>query len=241
MKKIVVGIFGLALMTLGVGGVFAEELENGNYKNSNDVVIDGSKYDRLCEIYSENFVEYLTQEEYDNIKNNDLNDIEVDEYIDYDLARGSTYSTSYKTIKLIKSGQYVTLILAWAQVPAIRSYDVLAVRLSSGVSISGTPTFKQIYYSDGTKSSSIGTKKSFSNGYGVSYLLAIGTSLEGYLNFYVTGSGTVYGAYQHAVENVTLANSTNYTISAAGLGGVIKFASSVEGYYDRMTGVNISV
>lgn len=242
MKKIVVGIFGLALMMLGVGGVFAEELENGDYKNSNDVVIDGSKYDRLCEIYSKNFVEYLTQDEYDNIKDKDLNNVIIEETKDYDLARGSSYSTSYKGIRLINNSGYVTLMLTWTKIPSIRSYDVLAIRISSGVSISGTPYFRQIYTDGSTsKVSTIGTKKSFSNGYGASYLLALGTDLQSCLSFNITGSGTVYGAYQHAVENVTLANSTNYTISAAGLGGVIKFASSVEGYYDRMTGVNISV
>lgn len=240
MKKFFVGIFGLALITLGAGGVFAEELSDGNYKNSNDVIIDGSKYDKLCEIYSENFIEFLTQEEYDNIKDKDLDNVTVEETIDYNLARGASYSTSYKSIKLINNGGYITLMLDWLQMPSVRSYDVLAVRLSS-TSISGTPSFKQVYYNSGTYTSTTGSRQSFSNGYGVSFLLALGTSLESYLSFYVTESGTVYGAYQHATSSVTLANSKNYTISSSGYGGVINFASSVADYYDHMSGVSLAV
>jgi hypothetical protein len=51
----------------------------------------------------------------------------------------------------------------------------------------------------------------------------------------------VYGSYQHAITNVSLLQSQSYVISAAGLGYVFNFATSIEDYYDGMGGVDISL
>lgn len=59
--------------------------------------------------------------------------------------------------------------------------------------------------------------------------------------FRVETGGTVYGSYQHATANISLANSKKYTISRTGYGGVFLFNSPVRSYYDAMGGVNISV
>ena len=51
-----------------------------------------------------------------------------------------------------------------------------------------------------------------------------------------TSFGTyVYGTYQHATTNVSLATSKSYTISSSGLGGVLNHSYS--SYYGGMQGV----
>lgn len=44
--------------------------------------------------------------------------------------------------------------------------------------------------------------------------------------FKVSKGGTVYASYQHAMRNIFLADSKNYTLSKAGYGEVFKFAGT---------------
>lgn len=44
----------------------------------------------------------------------------------------------------------------------------------------------------------------------------------------VSGSGTIYGSYQHASTTATLEESKKYTISHLGYGKVIKFNDNVK-------------
>ena len=55
-----------------------------------------------------------------------------------------------------------------------------------------------------------------------------------------SSSGTVYGAYEHAVDEVTLAQSKSYGISSVGQGKVINFIDSVWNHYDDMQGVDMT-
>lgn len=49
---------------------------------------------------------------------------------------------------------------------------------------------------------------------------------------------SVYGSYQHAKTNVTLATSQSYILSSSGLGGVIAFnTNTIRNYYDGKRGV----
>ena len=50
-----------------------------------------------------------------------------------------------------------------------------------------------------------------------------------------------YGSYQHAIANLTLLDSQSYIISQNGLGYVFNFATSVDDYYDGMSGVDITL
>lgn len=112
----------------------------------------------------------------------------------------------------------------------------------SGVTLNGTFTFKQTYVLNGLyKVTFNGNNKTLSNGFRSSALLQTGSSQEYSLTFMVSGSGTVYGTYQHAVSSVTLNQSKDYTISSFGLGKVLDFSSSVKDKYDRMTGVDLAV
>ena len=51
---------------------------------------------------------------------------------------------------------------------------------------------------------------------------------------------TVYGSYQHSVDDISLAKSKKYTISASGMGKVIKFNSSVASSYDDTPGLVVT-
>ena len=155
--------------------------------------------------------------------------------------RGSYFSSNAKSVYLIKNGNYITMIGTWKAIPNIKSYDVIAVRFQ-GVTLNGGYTFRQTYVSGGSFHVIYnGNNQTFYNGIGSSALLQNGSSQEYSLTFRVNGSGTVYGSYQHATTHVSLNQSKNYTISSSGLGGVIKFAGSLNNYYDGMPGVSIGV
>ena len=83
--------------------------------------------------------------------------------------------------------------------------------------------------------------KTFNNGFGSSALLQYGSDNEYSLTFRVSGSGTVYGTYQHAKSTVSLEESKTYVIGAGGYGNVVVFGSNVASRYDQMPGVDISV
>ena len=164
-----------------------------------------------------------------------------------------TYSENYKKITLSSVFGGSTYLFSasaeWKYMPTVRSYDVIGMRFNNVAmytdSQDGLQIFKQVgsdhyenlsYAPDGANTS---IQK---NGFGVSMNLVNNDidSLE--LNITAIGmvSGSnpqVWASYQHAARNVTQAQSKNYTISAAGYGGVINFNPSVEIYYDGMYGV----
>ncbi len=140
--------------------------------------------------------------------------------------------------------------MQWTAVPNVKSYDVLALR-TEGVnfnmsSLSGT----QSYLKDGS-SGAVGylyttqNTKMFNNGVGISMNLVDGATnfmLSMSVIYNITGSYPhVYGSYQHATNNVSLAQSQKYSLSKSGYGGVILFDSSVKGYYDQMNGVDVAL
>lgn len=113
-----------------------------------------------------------------------------------------------------------------------------------GVSLNGNISTSQYYKKSGTTYIDNGKNiQTYSNGFGVSFLLPTGaiSSLEEVVEFRYSGSGRIYGSYQHAQKSVTLANSKKYTISAYGYGNVLNFDSSVKDSYDAMGGVDLSV
>lgn len=215
------------------------------YTTQNGIIMERSLYNELCSIYSEGFIETLTLGEFNNMANNNLDDIKKETYDENILPLivpyGTYYSTNSKSVSLIKNGNYVTLLGSWKVKPTVNSYDVIGIRLS-GLKLNGAFTFKQTYVSDGSyKVIYNGNNKTFSNGFGSSALLQIGSNQEYSLTFMVSGSGTIYGTYQHAVSSITLNQSKDYIISSAGLGNVLDFSSSVKDKYDRMTGVDLTV
>ena len=237
MKKLFVIAF-LSLMCVLPFGVHAQEVTT--HTTLRGVTVEKTLYDKMVNVYSEHYVETLSQEEFDNLSANIDSAVKV-EYTPEDVSRGSYFASSYKSVQLVKSGDYITLIGSWFAVPNVHSFDVIAVRLS-GCSLNGGFVFKQTYISSGNLYYvTNGTNQTFSNGFGSSALLQYGTDNEYTLTFKVSGSGTVYGTYQHATQTVSLNDSLNYIIGANGYGNVLVFGNSIALKYDQMNGVNISV
>lgn len=238
MKKIFAIVF-LSIMCIIPFGVNAEEITT--HTTLRGVTVDKTLYDKMINVYSEHYVETLSEEEFNNLSANIDTAVKVEYVVPDDVTRGSYFASGAKAVRLVKSGDYVTLTGSWSVVPSVHSYDVIAIRLS-GCTLNGTFAFKQTYVSGGqVYVVTNGTNKTFSNGFGSSALLQYGTNNEYSLTFRVSGSGTVYGTYQHAAQSVSLNDSLNYIIGANGYGNVIVFGNSVALKYDQMNGVNLAV
>ena len=170
--------------------------------------------------------------------------------------RATYHQTTYKNIEItaVDAGNNVYLMdltTLWLISPAIKSYDVIAMRTDDATVIEGSQQGTQGYiYKNGTTGyidySYNGTNmKRASNGFGISMnLLDAAHRYECFITARVRATtewAEVYGSYQHAATNVTLAQSQAYTISHNGYGKVINFATAVQNHYDGMQGVSIKL
>lgn len=183
-----------------------------------------------------------------NLTNNEsvTNEINVYEYEQESniMTLGTSVITEYKKLAITTSNNIVNLTLEWKNMPKYRSYDVIAIRgenvnfNTSG--ILGTQFYNNdnINYTSQTKNTKV-----YSNGVGISMNLVDNASsytLELKASYTKTNANAkIYGSYQHAQTNVTLAQSQKYTISSNGYGSVVQFDSDVKKYYDGMNGVSI--
>lgn len=172
-------------------------------------------------------------------------------------SRASVHTTSYKNIQITAAGTgvvnryYIDLTNVWLINPYIKSYDVIAMRTDDATIVEGTQEGYQFYdKSDGTStyvsySNGGNNMVKASNGFGISMnLVDAGSNFDCEISatvFATTEWATMYGSYQHAAANVTLAQSKSYTISHNGYGEVINFATGIEGTYDGMQGVSIAL
>lgn len=171
--------------------------------------------------------------------------------------RGASYTTTYKNIQIsatptgTKNRYSIELTNLWLKSPYIKSYDVIAIRTDDATVLEGTQNGVQSYiYTNGSVGyvyySNGGTNMvKASNGFGISMnLVDAANTFECDIEATVTATtrwATVYGSYQHAATNVTLAQSKSYTISHNGYGEVINFATAVQNDYDGMQGVSIAL
>ena len=169
----------------------------------------------------------------------------------------ATHETSYKRITIIDTSfnsssdvHRVMVYTQWLVTPATKSFDVTAMRVDGGYIIDGTQDGTQTYWKDGSYDyinyGWNGTNiRKFDHGFGISMNLVNGASYfetDISADIKITSSNAeAFGTYQHAVTDLTLDQSQSYTISHNGLGGVLNFTNSVYNYYDRMTGVSISL
>lgn len=169
--------------------------------------------------------------------------------------RGSTWQTSSKklvieVIQVDGSTKKVRLTNRWLKLPKVRSYDVMALRVTDtsndfkpGFSAVQQYDGKEIKYSqNGDNVRQPGSFLSY-RGIGVSMNIvdSVSSSLSNTMAITILNRNdktTVYGTYQHATSKVTLAQSKDYDITAGGLGNVLKFSSSVASKYDGMQGVS---
>lgn len=203
-----------------------------------------SKYFKTTQTTNGTITTEINQEEADNASKNNS-------------TRGASYSTTYKNIQILatpaNSDNYYLLLLSnvWLKSPYIKSYDVIAMRTDDASIMEGTQRGTQDYvYKNGSYDtvyySNNGTNMvKASNGFGISMnLVDAANTYQCTIEATVqakTEWATVYGSYQHAATDVTLAQSKSYVISHNGYGKVINFATAVQNDYDGMQGVSIKL
>lgn len=170
--------------------------------------------------------------------------------------RGYDYiETTYKKIALYVSPEGpsadCTITCIWKAIPSTRSFDVIGIRFQNYNVTHGSQIGQQIYKKTGSSDyssvvySATGTNiNRQDNGYGISMnivndsinYLELTTSTSAVMG---TGTIAVYAAYQHATSSLTLAQSKNYTLGAAGLGNVFIYPYSISQHYDGTGGVQV--
>ena len=119
----------------------------------------------------------------------------------------------------------------------------MAFRKNTSVSMSNYYSFRQYYMANNElQLSSEKYGQNFDNGVGATFKVQNGTDHQMELSMDFTGSGRVYGSYQHASNSrATLADAMDYTLSGSGFGGVILFNEAIESKFDGMGGVYLTL
>lgn len=212
------------------------------YVNKNNVMMSEVEYNNIARIHGDYFVDEITLEIFEENKEYYSNPnvvIETSESEDVYLPRSTIFESSFKSIKITKtststSANLIVVTADWKQMPKIKSYDVIGVRL---VNTSFANNITTMAFFDGKSYSPAGTNQ-FNSGYGASIkLIECNNSIKIQQVFKAYAGGTVYASYQHSVKNISLADSKNFTISANGLGSVFKFNNN--NLFDQMSGVRI--
>lgn len=249
MKKGLLLLVASLVSFASINSVAAEETTSDTITNQSGVVIPIEKYNALKSIYSDNFMNYMTQEEYNIIKDKDLSKVVIKEITDANLNSSTStiateHTTSSKGLRIINNDGFVTMTLTWYKVPTIKKWDVMAFRKNTSVNISNYYLFRQYYLSTDNESK-LSTEKygqNFDNGVGATFKVQNGSGHEMELSADFTGSGRVYGSYQHASNSkATLADAMDYTLSGSGFGGVILFNEAIESKFDGMGGVYLTL
>ena len=214
------------------------------FTNSNGVNLSESEYNFVSDVFWEGFQEIMTIEDYNKIFDDDLigKEIVKKTYTKYipNNTRGTTVTTPQVQLTITKvcnTNCLITTTARWLALANIRSYDVIGAYLQN-TSLVSTVTTRAVTTSASQSSNSI---KNTSNGFGVSIKSPSGSNLTINQYYSVSLGGHVYASYQHAIRNITLTNSQQYTISRSGYGGVFLFNSPYNSYYDNMSGVDITV
>ena len=214
------------------------------FVNQNNVEFTKEEYDFISYMFWDGAQENMDLDDYNNFINSDIMNGDLDSNIYYDipLTRATSIEEANKTLKIVKSCSsncFVSVTLTWKKFPTVKSYDVIGAYLD-GTSLVNNPATS--ITTNGTITTTYKDIKKSNNGFGVSVKLpTYGTSMIINQSFRVNKGGTVYASYQHAIKNISLSNSQNYTFSRSGYGGVFKFSGTALTTYDKMKGVSISL
>ncbi len=254
MKRRVLFMIVLILSIFMIDKNIVNAKENVYYTTPKGIELTEEEYKFLTTFYWDNYVNIMTEEQYEDFVNSDLLERELKVVSnDEDLfvnngnmcsPKSTSHSTAYKRIQIgaaCSSDCVISLVATWFVDPAVRSYDVIGTFLS-GVSLVsqsyGTVSNSTTtYYYDNFKT----VNGSNYSGLGNSVLLPSGSYLVVNQIFVTTTGGHIYGSYQHAIQTVSLSTSKNYNFSLSGYGNVFAFYGSAYGKYDGMAGVDIAV
>ena len=222
--------------------------ENVYYITPTGIELTEEEYKFLTTFYWDSYVDQMTKEQYDEFANSDLLERELitasTEDSNMCSPKSPIHSTPSKTLKISAACSYnctVSIVNTWTSNPTIRSYDVIGAYLSGVSVISSTyatvNNTNNIYYFNNL----VTDVGSGYEGFGNSVLLPSGSNLVVNQILTTTTGGHIFGSYQHAVQNVSLATSQLYSFSLGGYGNVFLFYGNAVGKYDGMAGVDIAV
>ena len=246
-KRMMVLFVGLFVFMFGI----VTNAKETYYVNDNGVEMSQYEYVFLQNFYFDRFPEHITQEQFDELKANDLFNGTVERVTyeepssssddDSNGSRSPTHDTSAKLLVITKScGTTCTVSLqaTWHYSPTIRSYDDI------GFYFFGSSMSSHLF----TAVSSTTEYQTFSNiktgtyGWGNTVKLPqTGSNVVVLSTVIMNTGGHLYGSYQHAVQNTTLNVAKDYTFALGGYGHVFLFGNSATNVYDGMGGVDIAL
>ncbi|MGN0414647.1 MAG: hypothetical protein ACI4FX_04055 [Agathobacter sp.] len=218
------------------------------YVMTTSQIVDGE-----AQIINEEFLSEKEMQDQLNLRNVSLEKGGVSTWSYDDRTASRTTSMKQLTMNMydVQAQVYkVSLTCKWLTLPQTRSYDVIAFRPGTsftpnslgssnmnGYQIYDGNTITYNYTSSNFKTSTSGVGLSVNLKNDVSKSLSVKLDVA-----FASGNDpfTVYGAYEHAVQDVTLAQSQKYSISSGGMGKVIAFNSSVADYYDNTQGLKVT-
>lgn len=242
-NKSMIALLIILSMFLSLKNVSAQNISY--YENQNGIVVSQKEYQFIKDFYDEGYFSKMTKDDYNWIKDLNINNSEVEIKSVYDtniMPTGTSYTQYGKKVTIAKSCTSNCIIVVkctWNSTPNVKSYDVIGARLSGTSLVSDVITTK-ITSSSGTEYSN--DLYRLTNGFGVSVKLpSVGTINSIEQKYTVSKKGTVYASYQHATSSISLATSKLYTISSSGYGRVFGFYGAASNVFDEMEGVDITL
>ena len=232
--------------------VFALNYEDIDYyTNDNGITLTQKEFDFVNEFYGEDYFNNMTQEDYDWITDLNINttDVEIETYHNIGNINSSnngrrkstSHATNYKKISIAKSCSDICTVVTnvqWYVNPTTRSYDIIGYRFVN-TSLAGNTIITKVVSTDGTTYFS--NNRVFVSGLGCSVKLPnSATNISIQQKIHTTPGGYIYASYQHAISNITLETSKQYTIGTA-VGNVFNLYGNAVGKFDQMGGVEISL
>ncbi len=248
MKKFFMTLLAVLAIFGFVKNVYAEEVY---YTTPNGIDLTREEYNFLTAFYGEEYLRIMTRAMYDEFVEDNLinSEVEIKTYNESPLAllnpgispNSQSHSTSYKTVQIARAclPSYCIMSLknTWHASPSVRSWDNIGAYLD-GVSLLAhnhtyvSSTAGDVFYSNLNTTNGVGNSVKLPD---------TGEDIIISMSFKVSRGGTVYGSYQHAMQNTTLANSQNYNLDLGGYGNVFDYYGNAMGIYDAMNGVDIDV
>ena len=253
MSKKILKVLLVAVFAVGITkNVYAEN--DVYYRTANGIDLSREEYEFLTSFYWDGYPDVMTKDQYEEFVNLDLinSDVEYKVYPEtssenfigpVDNPRSTSHSTSAKTLQIGKACLptkcIMSLVNTWHGDPSVTSWDVIGAYMTGNSSLL---SHSHTYVSTTNTTTYFNNLSTATNGIGNSVNLPDdGENLIINMAFTVSRGGRVYGSYQHAMTNTTLANSQLYNFSLGGAGGVFDFYGTAFGVYDEMNGVDIDV
>lgn len=191
----------------------------------------------------------LSIAEYNEITDNNSNLVETNS-IDEEVTYQTTYKTIYMHVSTLNGVDTFYMRNRWEKMPANRSFDVFAMRWTNANNISirtynGTQDYRTLNSTQEIEYAQTSNNfQTFTNGISLSQNLVNNSTYHVQtvkVEVNCTGETTLYGTYQHAQGDVTLAQSKLFTIGAGGMGNVIYWGTNeLNAIYDNTAGVNLN-